>query len=218
MRTLLDILIIVMLLVILAGVLLHQRGDQGEMEHVTTVRDALRTLESRTVYHAALAGAEGDGEVVFPRSIDPGWFGKQTPNNPLATGQRPWIDVAPLNDGSLHPPDPVLQRPGQAGIWYNPARGVFRARVPQQVTDRQTLELYNVINRCELADLPRSFDTSRTPLAMQLPERTDVVRASPDRQATDQISDSAPQQPAPASEKPDQAPRSLRDLHSTAAP
>jgi hypothetical protein len=31
-------------------------------------------------------------------------------------------------------------------FWYNPARGIVRARVPDQTTDEATLSLYESIN------------------------------------------------------------------------
>src|SRR5690606_29054642 len=71
--------------------------------------------------------------------------------------------VAPEGDTHDHPPDPVLISKEQAGFWYNPALGVFRARVPQQVTAQETLTLYNRVNGTALLSLPVSDDPARQP-------------------------------------------------------
>ena len=90
----------------------------------------------------------------FPRYISPEWFvADGLPMNATVPGRHPWLDVAPPDDHSDHPPDPVITWEGQAGIWYNPNRGVFRARVMPQWSETATLHLYNLLNDTELTRL-----------------------------------------------------------------
>lgn len=164
MRLIVDSLIAVMLVGILAAVLLHYRQAERELANVQFLHTSLAQLHEQAMYHAALGGADSEeGKAVFPARISPSWFNEHLPVNVLLPMQQPWIDVAPAEDMSSHPPDPVISRYDQAGFWYNPNRGIFRARVPYRFTDLQTLELYNRINGTSLLALPVDDDTSRSP-------------------------------------------------------
>jgi len=165
MRLLIDSLIATMLVMILAGVVwAHRAGRQIELAR-EQVYDALAALHEQAVYHGALGDAELT-ETGFPKQIAPSWF-TTIPFNRFADARRPWIDVAPPGDTADHPPDPILHEADrdQAGFWYNPARGVFRARVPALATDTETLALYNRVNNAALRELPRRIDEARQPIA-----------------------------------------------------
>lgn len=162
MRLLIDSLIAVMLVGILAGVLFHHRREQQRLEQYHQVRESLSDLHEQALYHAALAEAE-TSQHTYPPAIDRAWFGARPPLNTLAAAGSPWIDTAPDGDALDHPPDPVLLSQAQAGFWYNAARGAFRARVPAQSTDAETLALYNRVNGTALLALPES-DPARQPL------------------------------------------------------
>lgn len=177
MRLLIDSLIAVMLIGILAGVLLHHRAAQQHAQRLRLVHDALAQLHEQAVFHAALADRHGDDEadVVyrpgFPTRIDSAWFPGGIPRSALAGVAHPWIDTAPHGDLSRHPPDPTLERSAQAGFWYNPALGIFRARVPRQITEKATLDLYNHLNGSSLTALPRDDNPARRPIAQEWANR-----------------------------------------------
>jgi len=42
---------------------------------------------------------------------------------------------------------------GGAMFWYNPARGVIRARVPRTLSDADAVALYNDVNRTKVVEL-----------------------------------------------------------------
>lgn len=174
MRLVIDSLIATMLVMLLAGVVwAHRTGRQIE-ESQQHVYDALAVLHEQTVYHGALGDAELS-DTGFPQQIAPSWFGDRMPFNRFADARRPWIDVAPPGDMGEHPPDPIINEldRDQAGFWYNPNRGVFRARVPALTTDAETLALYNDVNNASLGDLPLQIDEARQPLAhVPLPATT----------------------------------------------
>ncbi len=167
MRLLIDTLIATMLAGILGGILVHHRKEQDELLMLQRVHASLSRLQEVTLYQGALRKAEEtepSAATVFPREISPEWFGGDLPTNPLAPGRQPWLDLAPPDDHSDHPPDPVLIDLTQGGFWYNPNRGVFRVRVRPRETQRQTLELYNTLNGSWLKSLSRGeIDASRRP-------------------------------------------------------
>ena len=164
MRLMVDSLIALMLVGILAAVLLHYRQAERDLANVQFLHTSLAKLHEQAMYHAAMDGAESDSDKpVFPQRISPSWFDDLLPVNVLLSMQQPWIDVAPEGDMSSHPPDPVIRRYDQAGFWYNPNRGIFRARVPYRMSDLQTLELYNQVNGTSLLALPMDSDADRRP-------------------------------------------------------
>lgn len=165
MRLLVDSLIALMLVAILAGVLWHYRGQQRLVDDYQFVHTALDRLHDQTLYHKAMDDVTLT-EAGFPRKIQPGWFGTKLPVNVLVPTTHPWMDIAPAGDSSTDPPDPVITNPKQAGIWYNPNNGIFRARVTRQLSDEATLEMYNRLNGTSLSSLPDDTTPStRAPLA-----------------------------------------------------
>jgi hypothetical protein len=117
------------------------------------------------------------------------WFGEQPPVNYVVNGSRPWIDVAPPDDLSDHPPDPIIVSDDQAAFWYNPNTGVFRARIEQQFTDGRSLGSYTTINDASLARLPFDPNPKRQPLAMRLVPTGSTQHASPEPVTIEQVLD-----------------------------
>jgi hypothetical protein len=181
MRLLINSMILVMVLAILVGTVAYRNASTREELDLRVVRDGLDQFQEKLEFHSALWMAEEASVGSYPPQIMPGWFGEGMPKNTLVTGDRPWLDIAPMNDYNDQPPDPLTTGLGQAGFWYNPALGVVRARVPQQDTDRQTLELYNRVNGTSLMELPCSGDPDRVPLALNPNPVTAGQHASPDR-------------------------------------
>jgi len=155
MRLVIDAMIVVMLLALVGGVVwfvYQRRQDSARLNQ--TVR-ALEMLQDEVALQTALALPEAeDAQSTYPAEIDAAWFGAGKPINALAEPFHPWMGVAEQGDNSEHPADPVLDRSGQAMFWYNPTKGIVRARVPRQTTDERTLALYNRVNRTALAKLP----------------------------------------------------------------
>ncbi|MEM1212872.1 MAG: hypothetical protein AAGI68_11320 [Planctomycetota bacterium] len=172
----------------LGAMLLHNRAQDTRAADMAFVQQSLTQLHERTAYHAALkAAAADDPRNALLVAVQPAWFGERLPLNILLDADHPWIDLAPPGDRAEHPPDPVIRRGDQAGFWYNPMLGVFRARVPQQATERQTLELYNRLNTAELAALPLIADPLRAPLAYRPGITPGTAHASPVYRPADSI-------------------------------
>jgi hypothetical protein len=164
MRLLIDTLIATMALGLLGVVLWTRSGEAEHREEVSQVRVALDELRTTAAYHGAL-GHLSNSPAGYPVHMMPEWFADAMPVNVLLPGSHPWIDLAPPGDNALHPPDPVAFHEAQAGFWYNPNVGIFRARVPAGGSSTSRLDLYNRIHHAELAALPESGDADRTPQA-----------------------------------------------------
>jgi len=165
-RLLVDGLIALLLVGVLVCVVLFHREQNEMTRHYQTVRDALAVLHERAFYHGVLGKDEQDAKG-FPQTISPLWFRAEgLPMNAAVPGRQPWLDIAPQGDDSYHPPDAVITRSDQAGFWYNPNRGIFRARVMPQWSSTATLQLYNQLNGVALEDLPYSGAPERDPLPM----------------------------------------------------
>lgn len=182
MRLLVDTLICLMLAGILGFVLVHTDEQASVKQKYASVQKSLGRLQEQVVYRRAMDSDADVAAAQWPALISPAWFGEELPLNPLVSSRNPWIDVAPVGDLALHPPDPIITRDAQAGFWYNPNNGVFRARIRPGFTDQETLQVYNQVNSTGLAELPESRDlATRKPQRMfakatpRLPERASVL-------------------------------------------
>lgn len=168
MRQLLNIIIGLTIAVVVAGVVCARQSEERSATTAVDVNHSLTRLYERTSYYGALEKTHVNEGTLWPAAVKPEWFGGKLPvNGLLLAGQpdRPWIDVAPPGDESIHPPDPVALRPDQAQFWYNPNIGLFRARVAATLSDSDALALYNQVNGVSLSELERDIDPQRIPLA-----------------------------------------------------
>lgn len=164
MRIVIDIMIGLMLVGALAGgAYLYTNHEQGQRD-IDVVRQSLQQLQKQATYHRTMQSAMADRDVMLVH-LHAEWFGEDVPTNVLLDPDRPWIDLAPPGDLGEHPPDPVVYSVEQAGFWYNPTTGVFRARVRPASSEAQTLALYNDVNGTALPDFEQIPDPSRQPLA-----------------------------------------------------
>ncbi len=185
MRLLIDSLIALMLVGILAGIVIYHQRETRQLHRYQQVHAALAQLHEQALYHGALGDVQAT-TTGFPTSVSPLWFQGDLPLNTLVPGRHPWLDIAPPGDMNDHPPDPVCIRPDQAGFWYNPNRGIFRARVREQTAEALTLAEYNRINATYLKQLPLHYDADRRPAALQLAQgpTPSATPAKPARPAT----------------------------------
>jgi len=161
---------------LVAGLIVaHRAGNASEEAQALETRASVERLKQEIHVRRALETAELN-EMNWPRRPDPAWFGEHVPANQLLDRNRPWLEVAPASQATLlHPPDRVASNETTAAFWYNPYAGVVRARAPQRMTDRHSLDLYNEINATVVASL---LDIEW--LALDELRREDVVtRATP---------------------------------------
>jgi hypothetical protein len=145
MRLLVDTLIASMLVMLLGGILWQQRQEDHWIEEITSVQQSVQAIRSQALYRAALGNLELS-PVGYPRRLDPLWFTPR-PGNPLVGhAKAPWLEqVGPAAAAQLDPAY-LIADARHAAFWYNPQRGIVRARVPRQVTEQATVDLYNTVN------------------------------------------------------------------------
>ena len=213
MRVLIDILILAMLVAMVAGAALYLHGEQRDLDKCELVHGSLKRMYEQAVFQGSLEPTPPESG--FPARVRRDWFQGSPPLNPLAKAHQPWVDIAPADDAGIHPPDPILNSPTQGGFWYNPSRGVIRARVPAQFSDQATLELYNLANHATLKVLPFDGSAQRKPVALE-PE---VAEASANKPATTQpIVDSATPRPASAGSAKHKTKPAAKDSATSPAP
>ncbi len=156
MRRIVDVVALGLCLVA-ATLVIIQQTRQGTVENVVVQTElSLARFHSTLKVQATTRGVAVNGRG-WPNTIEGHWFGDAPPLNHLLTGDRPWVEIAPAEDADRdHPADPVAFDTGGVkapSFWYNPYRGVVRARVAPQINDEQTLALYNRVNGVFLATL-----------------------------------------------------------------
>jgi hypothetical protein len=153
MRTLVNIVAVLLVAATALGLSVWAGVQAREELCLKQTRDSLTRLESEVRRRASLGGIELSA-TGYPMTIKPEWFEEDVPRHMLLDEARPWVEIAPSDEATLdHPPVRVDVIGGLAAFWYNPAKGVVRARVPASVSDRATLEMYNKINGSELETL-----------------------------------------------------------------
>lgn len=162
MRWAIDSLVALMISGVVAGVVLYYRNTEQEGKHRETLRSDVTRFNNQVILQSALGRVEISVRG-FPMTIDPEWFNEDNgslPENPMMEGNHPWVEIAGVDQADLtHPPVRVAFDSTSAKFWYNPYTGNVRARVPAGLSDAETLNLYNYVNSCDLADLfaPRTL-------------------------------------------------------------
>ncbi len=162
-RLLVNSLIGLLVIAVLASMLVNHHEKRLNSNQHEAVHLALEQLHDKATFVGAL-DVDAVGKEGFPLEISPLWFRDEgLPMNVTVPGWHPWLDIAPLGDHAQQPPDPVIVRRDQAGFWYNPNNGIFRARVTPQFTEQSTVKLYNDLNGTSLTTLSQSTDRGRQP-------------------------------------------------------
>jgi len=164
MRVIIDIMIGLMLVAVVAGGFMIYNSRQQDERDIQAVRSALHQLHEQAAYHTAVQSAMAGRDTLLVH-LHTEWFGEDVPTNVLLEEGHPWLDLAPPGDLGLNPPDPVISDRSQAGFWYNPTTGVFRARVAPGSSEAETLALYNEINGTALDAFEQLPDPARRPIA-----------------------------------------------------
>ena len=181
----------------------HRHNHQFDAD-VEFVQQSIRRLKEQIAYQRALVLAE-NSETGFPEQIEMEWFGHDLPVNVLVSPRQPWIDVAPRGDMSNHPPDPIIRDAAQAGFWYNPNLGLFRARVEPQLSESQTVEVYNLANGTALSALFNAENSERQPQTLKHPDGKPIIPNAPLEVADNEEEPSRPTLSTGTDEAPDEA-------------
>ena len=156
------------------------KQHQAEQQ-VTDVSAGLRRFEQVLAFHGA--GKETPAtERGWPTTVEPVWFNGDPPRNWLVTQDRPWLEIATPEQAELaDPPLRIALSNTVASFWYNPYRGVIRARVPISISDSKALELYNKANGTALDNIycADAAPPLKAAAADQAPEGSPSAIASP---------------------------------------
>lgn len=141
-----DVLVIGSAAAALVTALQLYESNLEDQSTVDATRAALSSIRSEVGIHSAIGDVELN-EFGHPHQIDSTWFNDTPARNMLAKQTAPWVELAlPGEFDRNHPHDPTFRGGRGAMFWYNPIRGIVRARVPDQTTDEATLALYESIN------------------------------------------------------------------------
>ncbi len=153
MRTLRLIMVTVLVSTAIGAFIWARSNAEMEQQALELMHSNLEQIGQIIKYQAAIGKTELNGRG-WPTSIDPAWFTGTPPRNVLLNGRHPWIEIAsPVEYDLSHPIARVALTEEVAGFWYNPGNGVVRARVPQLVSDRSAIELYNELNGSNVSEL-----------------------------------------------------------------
>ncbi len=148
---------IAMVVVLIAGSLLAiglGRSQTDARERMVAATAAAVQRMNREVRVRSVMGGSGLNGRGWPTTIDPAWFGHDLPRNLLVDSSVPWLEVAADDELEQdHPTTRLVTSRADAAFWYNPARGVVRARVGAMVSDERALEAYNRVNGSALRSL-----------------------------------------------------------------
>jgi hypothetical protein len=143
-RLLVDSLIAMTAIGVLVGVVVHQHARSDRLEQVKQVQQTMRLIESQALYRAAIreADASRSGYAVELRTD---WF-DAPPENVLVGPRNPWLETAGEDEQHRTDPACIVAAEGLPPFWYNPHLGIVRARVPLQLSQQATADLYNLVN------------------------------------------------------------------------
>jgi hypothetical protein len=148
---------------------------------IKEVAGGLRRFEQVLVFKGASKESEVS-ERGWPLTVDPHWFGAGPPQNLLVTPDRPWLEVATPEQATMSdPPLRVAIGTQVSAFWYNPYKGIVRARVPIAISDRRALELYNRVNGTNLDNLYCADAAQTLPPVSAMPAASPTGPSGPGR-------------------------------------
>jgi len=158
MRLMLNTVVALVLVGVLGGVVYKDRVARDRETLEVQTQQEVRRFQQQIHLQAALMFSETNVPG-YPEMVKPAWFGGKLPRNLLLEPGHPWLEIASPDEAALqHPRRRTVENENVAGFWYNPANGIVRARIPAEITDERALQLYNFINRTELASILTTTD------------------------------------------------------------
>jgi len=153
MRHVVNLVAVLVLAAIAAGVVIASRSGEHFQADVEQTRASVVKIADELVLRSQSGQADTNPRG-WSETIVPAWFGGELPPNMLLDADRPWMEVASVEQADWQHPWPLFDTTGHdSAFWYNPALGIVRARVAMLATDEQTLAAYNRINNTALTSL-----------------------------------------------------------------
>jgi prepilin-type N-terminal cleavage/methylation domain-containing protein len=150
--TLIELMIVIVLLGALAAIVVPLFSVVGDSPRVEVLAANTRAIQIMIARESTGGG--------FPPAIDAGWFSSGgLPQHTLANRA---MNVEVVSDAMtvIYPLvktfDPAV--PGDPNAWYNTTNGAFRARVPPQGSDAETIQIFNDSNKTGITALDQTTD------------------------------------------------------------
>ena len=153
MRLVIDSLVALTLVAVLAGIAVHTHHEKQMDQRLELTRSEVRRFQSQVMLQAAMEKVPLTSHG-YPATVDTAWFSGNIPVNSLLGGGRPLVDIADESQKDAeHPRDRMAIRRDTPQFWYNPYKGLIRARVPDNESEATALEMYNRVNDSSLTNL-----------------------------------------------------------------
>ncbi len=137
--TLIELMIVASVLAVLAAIALPRFASSNQEAELNVLATNVRSISTKITGEYARTGA-------YPAAIDASWFADGEPDHPHNTIGLPMFQASNW-PGIEHPTNKVLKAGVAGAYFYNPANGVFRARVSDQGSESATLDAYNKVNQ-----------------------------------------------------------------------
>jgi prepilin-type N-terminal cleavage/methylation domain-containing protein len=161
--TLIEVLIVLAILLVLAGIAYPMVADIGDLARPATMAGTVRQVREKIIYHTALGDCPISAEG-YPASVQPSWFPAGRMPTDVWTEQPLWVQVVhgakdairPNNETFVIKPD---GKPAGHTAWYNAANGSFCAKVPKVGTEDEQRQLFRRVNGLRYADVGGGDDS-----------------------------------------------------------
>ncbi len=148
--TLMEVLIVMAILLVLAGIVYPLMADVNDLARPATMAATVRQVREKIIYHTGLGDVPMSAEG-YPNSIEPAWF--TNGRMPVDAWTQEPLSVQVVH-GSKDATCPELAsfvitpdgRPAGHTAWYNAANGSFCVKVPRLGTKDEQLERFSRIN------------------------------------------------------------------------
>ena len=148
--TFIEVMIVVAILAILAGIVYPMVIGLGDAASATVMKATVRHIRQKIALHSALGDVPMTREG-FPKDIHPDWFNSGHIPLHAWTGRPMKLQVV---NGGKTAPEPnnqsyIVQPDGDAAghtAWYNASNGSFCALVPKIGTAAEIRGLFNLVN------------------------------------------------------------------------
>ncbi|HED53342.1 MAG TPA: hypothetical protein ENJ00_03980 [Phycisphaerales bacterium] len=161
MRHVVNLVAALVLAAIAGGAVIASRSGEHFEARLEQTRTSVVKISDEMVLRSQSGQADNNPRG-WAETIVPAWFGGELPPNMLLDGDRPWMEVASVEQADWEHPWPLFDVTGHdSAFWYNPALGIVRARVAMLATDEQTLAAYNRVNNTSLKSLGQPARTHR---------------------------------------------------------
>ncbi|MEM1424535.1 MAG: type II secretion system protein [Planctomycetota bacterium] len=159
--TLIELIAVIVVLAILAGVAIPRFIDQSDAARVSAAKAARSALAQAVMNRALYDQTENGGELAFPPTLD-GVLATEGGEHLLNPYHDPRMPVYNVDNGGV---DKVFMRfktiergvrSRWGSIWYNPNNGRVAFRVPEQETTEATIALFNEVNQASITNLTQT--------------------------------------------------------------